>query len=292
MLWLVALVAGQVVVFDEGVQKGPATRFNCSGAGVTCTVSGGTATIAVSGGGGGGAPTDAKYITQTCNVDLTNEQCMSALGTGLVLNTTTTGVQSIYAGTTCTNQFPRSLNASGAATCAAVSLTADVTGTLAQSNGGTGAGALTCSAGQALTSNGTAQSCTSTLTASDVACSGTCIADAEIAAVAGGKVSGAVATCTALATNPTPCGASNWVNDIAADGTLSCAQPAFTNISGSVAAAQLPNPGASSLGGVRSIICGGTDKLSAIGTDGIPVCSADVSGGSGSSPFIRILGSL
>jgi fibronectin-binding autotransporter adhesin len=39
-------------------------------------------------------------------------------GTGLVL--TTSGVASNYAGTSCTNQFVRSLNASGAATCATV----------------------------------------------------------------------------------------------------------------------------------------------------------------------------
>lgn len=67
--------------------------------------------------GGGGAPTGATYLTQTADGTLTAEQAMGALGTGLVLNTTTTGVQSIYGGTTCTGQFPRSLNASGVATC-------------------------------------------------------------------------------------------------------------------------------------------------------------------------------
>lgn len=51
---------------------------------------------------------------------------------------------------------------------------------------------------------------------------------------------------------------------------------------GALVGADLPNPGASSLGGVRSLTCGGTDKLSAIGTDGIPVCSADQTGGAGS----------
>jgi hypothetical protein len=46
-----------------------------------------------------------------------------------------------YAGTTCTNQFPRSLDANGAATCASVSLANDTTGNLAVShlNSGTGA---------------------------------------------------------------------------------------------------------------------------------------------------------
>jgi len=41
------------------------------------------------------APIDATYITQTANGTLTNEQAMGALATGLVKNTTTTGVQSI-----------------------------------------------------------------------------------------------------------------------------------------------------------------------------------------------------
>jgi hypothetical protein len=46
---------------------------------------------------GTGAPTNATYITQTANGSLTNEQPMAALATGLVKNTTTTGVQSIAA---------------------------------------------------------------------------------------------------------------------------------------------------------------------------------------------------
>jgi hypothetical protein len=41
------------------------------------------------------APTDATYITQTPNATLTNEQALSALATGIVKNTTTTGVLSI-----------------------------------------------------------------------------------------------------------------------------------------------------------------------------------------------------
>jgi hypothetical protein len=48
------------------------------------------------------------------------------------------GVWGQYTGTTCTNQFPRSLSALGVATCATVSLTADITGVLAGVNGGTG----------------------------------------------------------------------------------------------------------------------------------------------------------
>ena len=63
------------------------------------------------------ADTTASYVLQTADTSLANSQAMGGLGTGLVKNTATTGVQSIYAGTTCTNQFVRSLDASGAATC-------------------------------------------------------------------------------------------------------------------------------------------------------------------------------
>lgn len=66
------------------------------------------------------APT---YITRTANGTLTGEFAMSALNTGIILNTNVTGTPVIYTGTNCTNQFVRSLNASGAATCATVTTT-------------------------------------------------------------------------------------------------------------------------------------------------------------------------
>lgn len=46
---------------------------------------------------GSGAPIDATYIVQTSNSTLTNEQILGDLATGLVLNTTATGVLSIAA---------------------------------------------------------------------------------------------------------------------------------------------------------------------------------------------------
>lgn len=51
-------------------------------------------------GGGGGAPTDATYITQTANGSLSAEQVLGDLATGILKNTTTTGVLSIAAAAT------------------------------------------------------------------------------------------------------------------------------------------------------------------------------------------------
>lgn len=51
------------------------------------------------GGGGNNAPSDATYIVQTPNADLTNEQALSLLTTGLLKNTTGAGVLSIAAPT-------------------------------------------------------------------------------------------------------------------------------------------------------------------------------------------------
>jgi len=88
-------------------------------------------------GGGGGAPDDAEYWVGAPNGTLSAEIDLSALTTGFVINTA--GTPSAYTGTSCTNQFPRSLSASGAATCASVALASDTTGQLPLANGGTAA---------------------------------------------------------------------------------------------------------------------------------------------------------
>lgn len=81
------------------------------------------------------APVTSKYLLQQPDAFLPNAQSMSALATGLVLNATTTGVQSIYAGSTCgAGTKATATNASGALTCSAVSLTADVSGDLPYAN--------------------------------------------------------------------------------------------------------------------------------------------------------------
>lgn len=76
-----------------------------------------TGTTTVAAGGGGGAPVGAKYIVQTADATLTAEQALGALATGILKNTTTTGVLSIAtAGTdyvTPTGTAPIFINGSG-----------------------------------------------------------------------------------------------------------------------------------------------------------------------------------
>lgn len=125
----------KVEVRDEGSSQGRVGVLDFTGTGVSAAVSGDVATLTVSG-GGGGAPTDATYWTGSAHASLSAEHNLGGLSTGLVLNTA--GTPSAYAGTSCTNQFPRSLNGSGTATCASVSMANDITGTLGAGNGGTG----------------------------------------------------------------------------------------------------------------------------------------------------------
>ena len=112
-----------------------------------------------------GAPTGASYVTRVTEAGLTNETALASLASALLVNTTGTGVLSAYAGATCTNQFVRVLSLTGVATCNAVSLTLDVTGTLPVANGGLGlttgtsggvlyfSGASTLASSAALTAN-------------------------------------------------------------------------------------------------------------------------------------------
>jgi hypothetical protein len=89
---------------------------------------------------GGGAPTTALYWTGAADGTLSAEKDLSALSTGLVLNTA--GVPSTKAANTCTNQFARSDTASGVWTCAGAGV-ADFTanqGTVTQVLHGNAAG--------------------------------------------------------------------------------------------------------------------------------------------------------
>lgn len=113
---------GGVRLLDEGVQVVPvAVQLNCVGAGITCTAGGyDGGVITISGSTDAGAPNDAQYWVGAADGTLTAEKNLGALSTGLVVNTA--GTPSAYAGTSCTNQFPRSLNASGAATCNSIAI--------------------------------------------------------------------------------------------------------------------------------------------------------------------------
>jgi len=82
----------------------------------------------------GGSNPLATYLVQTSTNAPANAQIMASLSTGLVYNTTATGVQSIYGGTSCTHQFPRSLDGTGTATCASVDFANDMTGTILATN--------------------------------------------------------------------------------------------------------------------------------------------------------------
>lgn len=62
----------------------------------------------------------------------------------------------------------------------------------------------------------------------------------------------------------------NFLTQIGTDGSVSQAQPAFSDISGSVAASQLPNPGASTLGGVESYAAVSNQWINTISTSGVP----------------------
>lgn len=67
------------------------------------------------------------------------------------------------------------------------------------------------------------------------------------------------------------CSASNWVNTLSSSsGIFACSQPAFTDIAGSVAATQLPNPSATTLGGVQSKAAVSHQFLNTISTSGVP----------------------
>lgn len=80
----------------------------------------------------------APFITRTLDSALSNEFALGSLATAILINTTTTGVPTVYSGTTCASPtFVRSLSALGVATCATPSA-GTLTGFVEVANGGTG----------------------------------------------------------------------------------------------------------------------------------------------------------
>lgn len=138
---------------------------------------------------------------------------------------------------------------------------------------------LTCSAGQALTSaSTTTMACTSTITASDLVCAGTCVTSAEIVSVTGAQVSSAVATATALAANPTDCSGSNFAIAIAANGNLTC----------SVAYVQIEDEGTPLTS--RDTLDFVGSGVTCVDTGGTHTTCTISSGGGGTSPLSIVLG--
>jgi hypothetical protein len=72
----------------------------------------------------------------------------------------------------------------------------------------------------------------------------------------------------------TPAVASEWLASYnAATGAFTQTQPAFTDISGTVAASQLPTPTVSTLGGVEAVVAVSHKWINAINTSGVPQLS-------------------
>lgn len=108
------VVAGYNEIQNAGVPLTHRTTLNFTGVGMSCADFGGTLTrCSVS-----AAPLTVPYWTAAADANLTAEKDLSALGTGLVVNTA--GTPSIMGANTCTNQFARSDTASGVWTCATV----------------------------------------------------------------------------------------------------------------------------------------------------------------------------
>lgn len=194
---------------DEGASQGRIRTLNCTGSGVACSVVGTVGTIDGSG-GGSAAPSTYAYWGSGSDATLSAEINLASLSTGLVLNTA--GTPSAYAGATCTNQVIRLLSGSGAATCQTITSayvdTSIWTGTVAS-------GLLKASS-QGVVAQASA---------------GT---DYVVPA-------GNVATATALAANGGNCAGNNFAIGVDASGVAECAQPAFSNLSGSATDAQIPN---------------------------------------------------
>lgn len=71
-----------LVVSDEGIRRGRASRVNCVGSGVVCTADAGTWTLTVSGGGGGGStPSVTCGLNEALSWDGANWLCVNTVTT-------------------------------------------------------------------------------------------------------------------------------------------------------------------------------------------------------------------
>lgn len=127
LLVLLSQTYSGVDMRQNGTAIGRARYVNCT-TNMTCWVDGGVGFVTSTGGGGGGAPTTAQYWVGAADGTLSAEKDLSALATGLVVNTA--GTPSAYAGSTCSaNQYATQTSASGALTCSQVA-TSQLSGTI------------------------------------------------------------------------------------------------------------------------------------------------------------------
>lgn len=137
--------AGYAVVQDEGTGLAAESTLNFAGTGVTCVDDGVNLRTTCTIPGGGTDLSAEPFITKVASANLSNEFALGSLATGILKNTTTTGVPTIavsgtdyapatsgsvlllgngaggftnYAGaTSCTNQFFTGFSTTGASTC-------------------------------------------------------------------------------------------------------------------------------------------------------------------------------
>jgi len=114
--------------------------------------------------------------------------------------------------------------------------------------------------------------------------------DATITGNLTGAVTGNASTATALAANPTDCSANQFATTIAASGNLTCAQVAFSNLSGSATDAQIPDNITVTLAATATALAANGTNCSAgqypLGVDAsgnVEGCTADQTGGPFSS---------
>jgi len=69
------------------------------------------------------------------------------------------------------------------------------------------------------------------------------------------------------------CAANSWASTLARNAAPTCTQPAFSNISGTVGASQLPAPTASTMGGIKSLAQTTHQWINSISTSGVPASS-------------------
>lgn len=269
-LLLSTVAFGQVLLKDEGVSKGPVNAIDCIGTGVTCARSGATGTVTISAGGGGGAPTSAEYMVKSADATLTAER----VATDSTSITWDWSVAGIVKANVVTPVATASALASDPAACTSGQYVTD------QNASGT----LVCSQVAYSQLSGTP-------TLYDQTCQeeGTSVTQRAIMNFIGPAVTVAddavnsKTKVTVVASGTGACGSNTWVSTLNDGSAPTCTQPGFSNISGSVAASQLPAPTSTTLGGVKgtgsALTCSGTNKVTGFDSAGALQCGADVDTG-------------